>query len=261
MVWLDVRHANWAVIFLLLAIGFLYYGIKFSRILTINIVIAETSLGLSPTGFGFRNFFSWSPARYIFIMQQTIIFSSSCMAIAATLLLSSFIILRGNILTTQLVPHFYAFAWTWGAPALFAAKLFLMHVQLIRNRAMQELFKRLHKAICGRVNSYDLRTEPDPEHRLMRYEPCFGGELDPERNAAGTEVENATAHGTHSTEEQVTSPETSDCTLSNTTPPSVEETGATWEYPQYFLSDNVAALPASSYVPVTVLPHSQQDAV
>ncbi|CAO3567063.1 unnamed protein product [Mortierella alpina] len=76
--------------------------------------------------------------------------------------------------------------------------------------------------------------------------------------ASGAEAE-TTAQETHSTETQgdlPRSPTFSSTTMAVSTPK--EAAGAPWECPQYFLSESVAALPASSYVPMMALPESGQ---
>ncbi|KAG9323625.1 hypothetical protein KVV02_000568 [Mortierella alpina] len=223
-VWLDVRHANWALIFFLVAIVFLYYGMKFSRILKINILLTEAKLGVQPAPFGISNYLSWSPAR---------------------------------VLTTMLAAHFYALALTCGVPALFAAKLFLMHVQLIRNRTMQMLFR----AMDGRVNPCRLGTESDLEKCSIPDGVCVDREFDPEyMDMAAGALDATIAREPRSIRAQGAMRRTSNSSWTNiTAPSSILATGAPWEYPQYFLSESIAALPACSHVPpLLALPESRQ---
>ncbi|KAF9950739.1 hypothetical protein BGZ72_007658 [Mortierella alpina] len=237
------------------AIALLYYGIKFSIILRTNTIITETKLGLSPAPFGINNFLSKSPARFMFVLQQAIIFGASCMAIAATLGLSSFIIFRGELLTTGLVTHLYALAFTCGVPAIFMSKLLLFHFQVIRNKRMQKLFKRLHRAAVDSENGGCKGTECVSDKYSIRNDSWVGQEL-PKLMAAGTEVKNVAPA-------RVAIPWTSNLSASSSTgPPPMVATSAFCEYPQYFLSESVAALPASSYIPLVAIPEAHaQDSV
>ncbi|KAF9977345.1 hypothetical protein BGZ75_010329, partial [Mortierella antarctica] len=192
-VWLTVRHAVWIWIFAALAMVFGYYGFKFTRILKMNIIIAETRLGMPHTRFGLTNLKSKSPARFLFIMQQVTVFGAVALGIAIVLTVSSFISFRDQILGAKLglFSHGYAFAWTCTLPFFGAAKLLLVHMQLNRNRWMQQRLTGLYGPIDDKEPSVGIATDPNLAASPAVGDPsCVAREVDLRFLTLDCEIEN-----------------------------------------------------------------------
>ncbi|KAF9950740.1 hypothetical protein BGZ72_007659 [Mortierella alpina] len=252
-VWLTVSHIAWSGIIFVLVPLLLYYGIKFSRILKINIIIAETRLGVPPSRFGISNLMSKSPARYLFIVLQITVFGASVFAMLAALMMSSFGIFRDQLLSAKLglFSHFYTFAWTCVLVFVMIVKLILVHIQLVRFGRKQHLFSNLYKAMDGEEDSHSTGAEPDPTKGPTGGGACTGKEWDMEFMAG---VDSA-ASRTHLTSAKAAIPRTSNVRVpSSITRCSSLENSLMREHPRYFTSDRIAALPSTSYLSPAVLP-------
>ncbi|KAF9980425.1 hypothetical protein BGZ75_008473 [Mortierella antarctica] len=241
----------WSGIIFVLVPLLMYYGIKFSRILKVNIIIAETRLGVPRSRFGLSNLNSKSPARYLFIVLQITVFGASLFAMLAALMMVTYGIFKDRLLTAKIgvFTHFYTFAWTSALPFVMIVKLVLVHIQLVRFGRKQHLFSSLYKAMDGGVDSQSAEAGPNASTRLPGRDTSVGKEWDMEY-MAGVDSE---ASRTPLKPRKRAKPGTSNYRVpSSITRCSSLEQSLMREYPRYFTSARIAELP--SYLLPTAVP-------
>lgn len=242
-VWWTVSHFAWSGIIFVLVPLLLYYGIKFSRILKINIVIAETRLGVPRSRFGLSNLNSKSPARYLFIVLQITVFGGSLFAMLAALMMSSWGIFRDQLLSANLglFSHAYTLAWTCTLPFVMIVKLILMHIQLVRFGKRQHLFSSLYKSMDEGEDSHGTEANPNPATRPPGDDTNIGKEWDMELMVG---VESTSFRAPLTTTGRAI-PRTCNYRVpSNIIRWSSLEQLLMREYPRFFTSERIAALPA-----------------
>ncbi|KAF9980424.1 hypothetical protein BGZ75_008472 [Mortierella antarctica] len=261
-VWLTVHHANWSVMFAAMGVLFLSSGIKFIRILRINIIIAETRLGKPRTRFGVNDLISNSPARYLYVMQQITIFGGFSAMVLASLFLCSYVIFRDTLLETKLglFNHGYAIAWTCSVPVIALVKVLLLHVQLIRNRRMKTFFTGLNWEVDAADDSQSLGAYFNP----VRYPTRGSGgghndrDQDMEDMITDSAIESVAYRVPVTLAHTVISLPTKCRTPINIRRYSSLEQCLMRDYPWYFTSDSTTALPPDSRRTSAELPDYQQ---
>ncbi|KAF9964406.1 hypothetical protein BGZ70_006503 [Mortierella alpina] len=243
-VWLTVSHMAWSGIIFVLVPLLMYYGIKFSRILKINIIIAETRLGVPRSRFGISNLASMSPARYLFIVLQITVFGAFIFSMLAALMMVSYGLFKDQLLSANLglFSHFYTFAWTSVLPFVMLVKLVLVHIQLVRFGRRQHLFSSLYKAMDGGGDSQSVKPGSDATESSPASDACGSKEWDMELMVG---VESPASKSPLTPTRRASPGESNYRVPSSITRCSSLEQSLMREHPRYFNSERIAALPAS----------------
>lgn len=255
----NCAPANWSLVLAVVAILFLSSGLRFTRILKIGIIIAETRLGVPRTRFGIQDLISDSPARYLYIMQQVTILGGFTAVVLASLILSSYVIFRDTVLETKIGPfsHCYSLAWTCAVPLVVLIKVLLVHVQLIRNRRMKSFFTSLNWDMDSGNGSQSLGMHFGPVRYLARGSARLDRDVDMERMNTNSAIENRAYRAPMTMAHTIISWPSNCRVPSSTRRGSSLELGLMREYPSYFTSASIEALPPDSRLYSVALPESQ----
>lgn len=236
----NLPYALGIPIYFSLGYVFLYYGVKFTRIIKTNIIRAETRLGIPYTRFGLTNLLSKSPARYLFIMQQITVFGALAVEMVITFFLSSYMLLKDRILSAKqgLFSHCYALVWTCALPSVGAVQLALVHVQLIRNKRMRQRLTGLYGPIEDKESCPGFDTDLDLVRDPVVGDQCAAREMDLRFLTLDCEIDDI-ALRTH------TWRSTHYASSSGSDPVS----STVREYIRHFSSEGVTTLPTSAMMP------------
>ncbi|KAF9927551.1 hypothetical protein BGZ67_007438 [Mortierella alpina] len=169
-VWLEVRHWDWSVLFVTMSVMDIYYGIKFTRILKINILIAESIQGTPCTPFGLSNVRSKSPARFLLITHRIFLVGLISLGTVFAIAQTASIVFRDTLAKAgiSLYTHFCTVMWTCTLPVATLIFLMMVHVQLLRNKRFRLLSNSSYRKMESKEDgSRDLGPEPaaGPVHR------------------------------------------------------------------------------------------------
>ncbi|KAF9950923.1 hypothetical protein BGZ72_007493 [Mortierella alpina] len=128
------RHILMIILIAFIPAVCLYYGYKFTRMLSANILMAEALLETPPPKLSIRYIWSMSPARYLCFMSVIFGLAMGLAAISAITVVGYYVAHRDEILTAENSSgtHFLALAWTCSPLILFVGMFLMVHLQLVR---------------------------------------------------------------------------------------------------------------------------------